>query len=143
MYIKSISISSCKMAQRPNFAHPTPVIIHISICIYCTKYIFSIVLVYTAIVHFWFLFLLYVSQERRKNMCCHFSIKNQEFWNIYPKTKKKTKKKKKPMFVVSLMCLYQSDVNPTQFVTLVSWGIYIYIYIYILLKIKSQRVLKH
>ena len=49
------------------------------------------------------------------------------------------------MFVVSLMCLYQSDVNPTQFVTLVSWGIYIYIYIYIyiLLKIKSQRVLKH
>ena len=33
------------------------------------------------------------------------------------------------MFVVSLMCLYQSDVNPTQFVTLVSWGIYIYIYI--------------
>ena len=60
-----------------------------------------------------------------------------------PKNKKKTKKKKKPMFVVSLMCLYQSDVNPTQFVTLVSWGIYIYIYIYILLKIKSQRVLKH
>ena len=122
MYIKSISIRSCKMAQRPNFAHPTPVIIHISICIYCTKYIFSIVLVYTAIVHFWFLFLLYVSQERRKNMCCHFSKKNQEFWNINPKKKKK--KKKKPMFVVSLMCLYQSDVNPTQFVTLVSWGIY-------------------
>ena len=38
-------------------------------------------------------------------------------------TQKQKKKKKKPMFVVSLMCLYQSDVNPTQFVTLVSWGI--------------------
>ena len=42
------------------------------------------------------------------------------------------------MFVVSLMCLYQSDVNPTQFVTLVSWGIYIYIYIYIAQNKKSK-----